>query len=237
MGKGYLWWIMRDSCLLTQAKKKFLLKPIFLFFCSGFLYLQNMHSQPCVVPVDATKPPYHCDVLGLGSTYVMSTSNQVDFTFDTFGKYLAGITQNGATILKLTVSEAIAPCRWRLNVYLDNWAAAPAGEWKLSTPYGTSGTNANVNLLEVNVHNDCSTPILNNIFFNFAAINVFQPIISSPLVTNPSGACGTNVNGPGNYQTNYSAYHFVVDYKIKPSFTIKPGVYQIAVHYCLTEDL
>lgn len=223
--------------MLNKATKLFLLRSVLFVFSFNFIFLHNVSSQLCVVPFDPAKPPYHCDVLGSGSTYVMSTSNQVNFTFDTFGKYLSGITQNGATILKLIVSEAVAPCRWRLNVYLDNWGAAPANEWQLSTPYGVSGTNANTNLLQVNVHNDCATPILNNTFFTLAAINVFQPIISSPLITNPSGACNTNVNGPGTYLTNYSAYHFVVDYKIKPSFTIKPGVYQIAVHYCLTEDL
>jgi hypothetical protein len=56
-------------------------------------------------------------------------------------------------------------------------------------------------------------------------------------VTNSAGACATNVNGPGNYLSNYDEYTFDIDYRLAPGLSLKSGIYQLRLKYLLTESL
>jgi hypothetical protein len=179
-----------------------------------------------------------CDNVNLSVT----TSNNVDFSFDTFGKYLAGLTQSAVTKLKVTVSNEInnnPACRWNLVLYVENGSAVTANtDWEQLQSQSTSGSNPKIDMLQVRVRNNCNTPLTGNQFFNVPLISGTPIlIISNTGVTIPAGSCVTNVNGPGNPIDNYNEFSFDIDYRIVPTNGIKSGTYQLRLKYLLTEDI
>lgn len=184
-----------------------------------------------------TKAQY-CDQVTLSVT----GQTTLDFTFDTFGKYLGGLTQNGATRLKVNVSNSInnnPNCRWNLVVYIENGnGGTPNDEWESLFSQSSSGTPPKVELLQLRITNRCQTPQTGNQFFN-VPVTVGQPImvISNTGITIPAGSCTTNVNGPGNSTTNYDEYTFDIDYRLQPGVGLKSGIYQLRVKYVLTEAI
>lgn len=227
--KSYL-----KSCIFNEgfffiAYNKAVMLCVLLFLSS-----KSFSQAPnCVV-----SPTSNCNAVGSGSVYLMSTSTNLVFTFDTFGKFLSGVTENGGTTLKLVVTEALAPCRWQLHVNIDNGGLAPINEWEQLATYGSPGaTNPSVNLLQIRARNECNTSLTGNNFFTVANTGVTTPIIQNPGVTQAAGTCLPNINGPGSYLTNYAEYHFTMDYRIIPTLNLRPGMYQLNVRYCLTEDI
>jgi hypothetical protein len=188
-----------------------------------------------------------CMVAGASAQYcdqvTLSVSGQsnLDFTYDTFSKYLAGITLNGATRLKVTVSNAIThnpDCRWNLIIYTENGGTAPTDEWETMYSQSVSGTAPKVEMLQMRINNRCNTAQTGNQFFDVPML-VSQPImvISNNGITIPAGSCATNVNGPGNAQSNYDEYTFDIDYRLIPGLGLKSGIYQLRIKYVLTEAL
>lgn len=174
---------------------------------------------------------------------MLSSAGNVDFTFDTFGKYVGGITQNGVSQLKVLVDNSITSnpdCRWNLVIYIDNSSnpATPTDEWESIHSYTASGSIPKINQMQIRVRNRCNTSISGNSFFN-ANVLPGQPIIliSNTGVTIPAGSCTTNVNGPGNYLSNYDEYTFDIDYRLSPGLSMKSGTYQLRLKYLLTESL
>lgn len=227
--------LMDLFCLLYR---KFNLTILFVFFALA----QTTFAQP---PNCTLSPTVRCNPVGGGSVYLMTSSNggstgSADFTFDTMGKYLTGITQSGVTTLKLTVTELAAPCRWQLHANIDNGGVAPNTEWELVTPYSAAGPpHALINLLQLRIRNECNTSLSGTGFVNIANTGANIDIVESPGVSIAPGACtGVNVNRPGSYLTNYGEFSFTVDYRIVfPALVYRPGVYQVTVRYCLTEDI
>jgi hypothetical protein len=179
----------------------------------------------------------YCDQVTLS---VVGQSN-LDFTYDTFGKYLGGITQNGATRLKVTVDNSVlhnADCRWNLVVYIENGGAAAADEWETVYTPSHSGTIPKIEMLQMRINNRCNTSQTGNQFFDVPML-ASQPIvvISNNGITIPAGSCTTNVNGPGNANSNYDEYTFDIDYRLIPGVGLKSGIYQLRVKYLLTEAL
>lgn len=172
---------------------------------------------------------------------MLSSSGNVDYTFDSFGKYLGGITQNGVSQLKVTVDNSITNnpnCRWNLVIYIDNNNAPVQDEWEILTPYTMSGSKPKINQLQIRVKNHCNTSITGNSFFSA------NPVPGTPIIliqntgiTIPAGSCITNVNGPGNYTKNYDEYTFDIDYRVLPGLSLKSGIYQLRLKYLLTETL
>lgn len=182
----------------------------------------------------------HCDALAL----TMTTPTNVDFVFDSFGKFIGGVTQNGASVLRISVDNSVTldpDCRWRLVVIVDNnpGAGTPAAEWETMLAYGTSGSNPNIAMLEIRARNACNTALTGNVFVNLLANNgdSYDLIDFNGSVTIPAGSCITNVNGPGSYLTNYNEYHFDIDYRLVPGLGLTPGIYQISLKYILIEEL
>ena len=106
---------------------------------------------------------------------MLSSTTNVDFTFDTFGKYLGGITENGVSQLKVTVDNSLTnnpDCRWNLVIYIDNSSnpATPSDEWELLSPHTSSGSSPKINQLQIRVRNRCNTSITGNGFFNANAL-------------------------------------------------------------------
>ncbi len=177
-----------------------------------------------------------CDEVRLS----VSSNANVDFSFDTFGEYMAGITQNGSTKLKVTVSNSLnnnPSCRWNLVILVENASATTAPtEWEQLQSNSTSGTAPQIDMLQLRIRNNCNTSLTGNQFFNVPT-TTGTPIIviSNNGITTPAGSCTTNVNGPGNSITNYNEYSFDIDYRIVPTNGVRSGVFQLKVKYLLTE--
>ncbi len=180
----------------------------------------------------------YCDQV----TLTLSGQTNLDFTYDSFGKYLGGITQNGATRLRINVSNSITSnpdCRWNLVVYIENGnGGTPNDEWESVYSQSLSGTPPKVETLQMRITNKCNTPQTGTQFFN-VPVTVGQPImvISNTGITTPAGACTTNVNGPGNSTSNYDEYNFDIDYRLQPGVGLKSGIYQLKIRYVLAEAI
>lgn len=178
-----------------------------------------------------------CDEVRLS----VSSNANVDFSFDTFGEYMAGITQNGSTKLKVAVSNSLnnnPSCRWNLVILVENASATTAPtEWEQLQSNSTSGTAPQIDMLQLRIRNNCNTSLTGNQFFNVPT-TTGTPIIviSNNGITTPAGSCTTNVNGPGNSITNYNEYSFDIDYRIVPTNGVRSGVFQLKVKYLLTEN-
>lgn len=182
----------------------------------------------------------HCDAVSI----TMPTVANVDFTFDSFSKYLGGITQNGASQLRITVDNSInldPDCRWMLRVIVDNnpLAPTPANEWESLVNYTTSGNVPGIDLLEIRVRNACNTSLTGSAFVNLLNnhADFFDIIDFNGGVTIPAGSCVTNVNGPGSYLTNFNEYNFTIDYRITPGLNLRSGIYQLSLKFLLIEEL
>ncbi|NJB82299.1 hypothetical protein [Wenyingzhuangia aestuarii] len=166
------------------------------------------------------------------------------FTFDTFTKYQAGLTFNNVARLKVVVEDKtiVDPlCQWFLNIEVDNNSAAgtPVDEWEELTQYG-SGNSSNplMDILEIRVRNTCETSDNNNTFISFTNTTDVIEIISELIPKTPETAgCDSNANFPGSYQTNYNEFNFIVDFRIKPTFSYNPGVYQLNFKFHLEEKI
>ncbi len=172
---------------------------------------------------------------------MMSSASNVDFTFDSFGKYVGGITQNGVSQLKVTVDNSLTnnpDCRWNLFIYIDNSSnpVTPTDEWEAINTHTSTGAIPKINQLQIRVRNRCNTSMTGSSFFN-ANVLPGQPIIliSNTGITIPAGSCTANVNGPGTYTHNYDEYTFDIDYRLAPGLSLKSGMYQLRLKYLLTE--
>lgn len=180
----------------------------------------------------------YCDQVTL--TTIGQTN--LDFSYDTFGKYLGGITQNGATRLKINVSNSVSlnpDCRWNLVVYIENGnGGTPNTEWESVYSQSMSGSSPQVDMLQMRINNRCNTSQTGSQFFN-VPVTVGQAImvITNTGITIPAGSCTTNVNGPGNANTNYDEYTFDIDYRLQPGVGLRSGVYQLRVKFVLTEAI
>lgn len=175
-------------------------------------------------------------------TITTSGQTNLDFTYDTFGKYLGGITQNGVTRVRVNVSNSITnnpDCRWNLVVYIENGnGGTPNDEWESVYSQSLSGNPPKIDMLQMRITNRCSTPQTGSQFFN-VPVSVGTPImvITNSGVTIPAGSCVTNVNGPGNSTTHYDEYNFDIDYRLQPGVGLKSGIYQLKVRYVLAEAI
>jgi hypothetical protein len=174
----------------------------------------------------------------------MPTVSNVDFTFDSFAKYIGGITQNGASIIRVNVSNSVTldpDCRWSLSVIVDNnpLSGTPANEWESLVNYTTSGNAPQIDMLEIRIRNACNTSLTGGGFVNLLNNHgdFFNIIDFNGGVTIPAGSCITNVNGPGSYLSNYNEYNFTIDYRITPGLNLRSGIYQLSIKFLIIEEL
>lgn len=172
------------------------------------------------------------------SELALSGNSNVNFLFDNLTSYNAGITQSGSTTLRLKVAANNASCKFALRMYVENnpGGGTPVDQWESLLTYG-SGTDApTLDLLAVKVYNGCGTPINSGVYQNFLPVNGSYIDIINDIDLNPAGSCVENVNGAGSYITNYNEYAFMIDYRIVPGLSFTPGIYQLVLHFCLTEQ-
>lgn len=212
-----------------QINFNFLLTYVLLFF---FTLMTTISEAQCGAPTTS-----NCQGVP-SSELIQSGSGNSDFTFDSFSKYAAGITQSGTTMLRLKVTPNNASCKWSLRVYIENnpGSGTPLDQWETLNNYGGGSDAPTLDLLSIKIYNGCGTPINNGIYQHFSAINGSYIDIINDATLVPQGTCGTNVNGAGSYLTSANEYTFLVDYRIVPGLHYTPGNYQIILHYCLVEQ-
>lgn len=214
-----------------KTKPLFLLAKAIYIFVAVLLASNEVFGQ-CGAPSTA-----NCQGVPV-SELMQSSAGNVDFVFDDFSRYRSGITFSGVTTLRLKVVPNNASCKWALRVYIENnpSGGTPLDEWETINTYGAGSNPPTLDLLGFKVYNGCGTPINNNIYQNFAAVNgSFIDIINDVALTS-AGGCTTNVNSAGTYLTNPSEFTFMIDYRIVPGLNFSSGVYQVNLHFCLVEQ-
>ncbi len=186
----------------------------------------------------STNAQIHCGVVQIEP----NTSINSLMTFDSFSKYEGGMIINGVAKIKIRVEDkaVVDPlCSWFLTMIVDNnpGAGTPANEWEELAQYGNGlGNNPPINALEIRVRNSCSTSPVDGVFQTFTNNMDILDIITPLLPVTPAGSCAVNVNGPGNYMSNYDEFSFTVDIRVKPNFTLNPGIFQLNIKFHLEEN-
>lgn len=172
---------------------------------------------------------------------VSAAGDQADFTFDSFSKYIAGITFHGIANVNVKVEDQLPAnpnCKWALAMTVENnpSSGTPADEWESLITYGSGNASpATIEILEVRITNGCSTSPIDGVYQNFTLAGDYIDIIENTGVRINAGSCITNVNGPGSYLSNYDEFHFQIDFRITPGFNFNPGIYQLQVKFELVE--
>jgi len=171
-----------------------------------------------------------------------NTSVSNIMTFDSPSKYQGGLTIIGAARLKIRVQDKtiLDPlCSWNLTMLLDNNPSAGTtnNEWEKLVLYG-NGLNGNptINILQVRVRNACATSPSDGIYQTVTTNTDILDIIAALLPVTSAGSCTTNVNGPGNYISNYDEFHFDIDVRVVPKFVFNPGIFQLNLRFHLEEN-
>lgn len=180
----------------------------------------------------------HCGVVEI----VPNSSINELVTFDNFTQYEAGITINSVARVRLNIeNQAIVDplCSWSLNMEIENnpGAGTPVLEWEELTLYGSGGaSNPTIDMLEVRVTNGCATSPINGTWQTFTNNGDLIDIIAPLLPVTPAGSCAANVNGPGSYLSNYNEYNFDIDIRVRPTFNLNPGIFQLNIKFHLEEN-
>lgn len=169
----------------------------------------------------------------------MQNTQLLEFNFDEFSEYNAGITFYGSTLLRLKVVDTISgSCVWKLKMHITNGGTPTIlTEWETLVSYGSSGAKPQLDLIQVRVTNACF--LSNAGFQTFAAVDNADIVIIDNLIPQAAGPAfgcsGGETNGPGSYLTNPGDYTFSIDYRIKPGFSRTPGKYELNIKFCLSE--
>lgn len=180
----------------------------------------------------------HCGLVEL----VPNTTVSQIVTFDSFTKYNGGININSVARVRVRVEDQAIPdplCSWSLIMTIDNNAGVgtPVNQWEELVQYGGGlGNNPAIGLLEVRVRNACTTSPNDGVYQTFANNGDILNIIEPLLPRTNAGSCANNVNGPGSYLTNYDEFNFDIDIRVRPDFTLNPGVYALSVRFRLEEN-
>jgi len=180
----------------------------------------------------------HC---GLVEIIPNTTVNSL-LLFDNFTSYNGGIIINSVAKIRVKVEDKVIPdplCSWSLTMIINNnpGGCTPLSEWEQLNLYGSGlGINPPINALEIRVRNICTTSPMDGVFQTFTNNNDIIDIIAALLPVTPAGSCTDNVNGSGNYLTNYDEFNFDIDIRVKPNFTYNPGIYQLNIKFHLEEN-
>jgi hypothetical protein len=180
-----------------------------------------------------------------------NTSINQLLTFNSLTDYIAGITINNAAQLRVIVTDQAIPdplCSWNLTIVADNGGTAPATEWEELYSYSLGASaKAPISLLEIRVRNSCGTSLINGNWQPFPLgthndiLEIIRPLVVTPPpppgTIIPAGSpCPSEVNGPGDYISNYAQYNFNIDIRVVPTFAFNPAVYQLNLRFILQEN-
>lgn len=172
---------------------------------------------------------------------VSAPGERADFVFDTFNKYISGITYYGIANVDVKVVDQLPAnpeCKWTLTMSVEehSLSGSASNEWETLASYGTGNADIpKIEILDVRVTNQCATSPIDGLFTNFTETGDVIEIIENTGFRLNAGSCTTNVNGPGSYLTHYDEYHFQIDFRIQPGFAYEPGIYELQVKFELRE--
>ncbi|MCF8367931.1 MAG: hypothetical protein K9G76_02725 [Bacteroidales bacterium] len=172
---------------------------------------------------------------------IISDADRADFVFDSFSKYIAGMTYHGIANINIKVDDQLPAnpnCKWMLTMTVENnpSGGTAADEWETMATYGSGSAGApKIEILDARITNTCATSPVDGVYQNFNLNGDIIEIIENTGVRIDAGSCTTNVNGPGSYLVNYDEFHFQIDFRIIPGFTSSPGMYELQVKFSLTE--
>jgi len=183
----------------------------------------------------------HAQIVCADVEIVSTPGERADFVFDSFSKYISGVTYHGIANVNVKVDDQMPAnpnCKWMLTMTVENnpSSGTPADEWETLTTYGAGASPPpEIEILDVRVTNICATSPIDGVYQNFTLNGDFIDIIENTGIRIDAGSCVANVNGPGSYLTNYDEFHFQIDFRIIPGFTYQPGIYQLQVKFELVE--
>lgn len=172
-----------------------------------------------------------------------NTPVSANMTFDSFSQYETGVTINNVATLRIRVEDQAIPdpdCRWFLTMEVDNspGSGTASTDWETLTTYGAgTAPTPTLDIMEVRVRNACQTSPIDGVFQSFTDHGDLYDIIADLLPTTTAGSCTSNVNGPGNYLTNYNEFTFALDIRVRPGYTFSPGVYEVSIRFHLEEQM
>ena len=204
----------------------------FLFFISLFLTLNTFYSSAQT----------HCGTVEL----ILEEQGNTEFIFNNFSSYEGGFPRKTIARIKVRVTNKAIPdvlCSWNLKIRLDN-GGAPIDELEEFNLYGDGlGQNPLLSIFEIRAINDCMT---SEDYSNFIpltdvtnALELIKPNIGTLEAADVinAGICVQNVNGPGDYISNYSEYTFKIELRIKPGLSYNPGTYGLTFNFRLEENI
>ncbi|WP_297815095.1 hypothetical protein [uncultured Polaribacter sp.] len=187
----------------------------------------------------------HCASVEL----ILDEEDNNEFTFDDFSTYSSGYARTTVARLKVKVEDKIPSdgfCSWSLIMNVDN-NGAPLEEWEELTKYGLGlGNNPLLSIFEVKITNDCLTSPnydnfvpLDNSAHNIMKIIEDIMLNATPETSDivPAGSCLDNVNGPGDYISNYNEFTFKIEVRINPGMIYNPGKYALNLNFRLEENI
>jgi len=223
---------------------------LFLIWGTGIIAVK---CQPACETNSLSNPLYYFDEL----VFKPNTSpSPIYFSFDSYTKYLAGITLYGIMKLWIKADTQMASGTndvvWALHLHVDNdGAPTPPNEWKMEFAYGNSGNPPLTDSLYIQVRSPCNIPQMPPGFTNpFSSVASDYPVIPRPIDPNyppgtpcpspgasyPPTGCPQFYNWRGSYNDYQSGMHmtFIVDAMVRPpSRGIKPGLYKLNLKACL----
>ena len=179
----------------------------------------------------------HCGSVEL----ILENQGNSLFTFDNFSAYDGGVPRTTIARLKVRVEDKPVSdglCSWSLYLNADN-NSAPATEWEELSLYSNGlGQNPLLNILELRVTNDCATSSLDGAFIALSDVSDIIEIIK-PMILDikAAGSCVENVNGPGDYISNYQEFTFKIEVRIKPGMNFNPGRFALTLNFRLEENI
>ncbi len=211
----------------TLVERKEKMKKLFILILSSWVFITSMNAQ------------IHCGSV----SFEPADAVPVNLQFISFSEYNSGITINGVATLRIRVEDKAIPdpdCRWFLTMEVNNNPAggtAPS-DWETLSQFGTGNApEPTLDILEVRISNACATSPIDGSYTSFFNNHGdVQDIIADLLPRVNSGSCVQNVNGPGDYISNYSEYTFKVDIRVRPNLDFKPGIYQLNLRFHLEEQ-
>lgn len=205
----------------------------------SFKFLMNRNA----IPTWLLLLPFFCisilfSTAGSAQTVniVLSSSPNVDFTFNSITKLQAGIVIPNA----ITVNIEAAGGQW--DLYMGT-VTAVAGTWDNALYYTTSGNGMPpVGILQARVHNLSNTPQISGyVPLQDIALSTLDIIGDHLNAPDPSVNCGdanpTGTNTPGSYLTDPQCYQFRTDLKLVPGVTYRPGLYSLQIEFIVAADL
>jgi hypothetical protein len=186
-----------------------------------------------------TQAQIHCGSVN----FEPNTPVAANMIFDSFSQYDGGITINNVATLRLRIEDQAIPdpdCRWFLHmeVYNNPSAGTAPTAWETLGSYGSGASPVpTIDIMEIRVRNACQTSPVDGIFQAFNQDGDIIDIIADLLPLTPAGSCATNVNGPGDFQSDFGEYTFTIDIRVKPGYDFSPGIYELAVRFHLEEQM